>query len=250
MDPQIRIDHEKYQMELSDWDRYVIWQYTLGSAVINNYLFGNDVDACKWGSRMFDLYNTNLSDEPPYLSEYFKNPKLYKASKDKVSILRELIKKVIEDLQRIIKQSPPLKRKLIVYKASSSYPGLYLGNNVKQQGFNSTSFRGDTDFIPFLKEDHCCFHQITIPRGSNVLILSPVISAYPDENEVILPYGISLHIWGLGAVELNDPVTNEERYKKIQREPIKIGNVYAYNHETQCAKKQKRLVKLYKSTLN
>jgi hypothetical protein len=232
-------------MALSDWDRFVIWSYTLGSGTVNSYLLGmlDKEDLFVWFQRIMMTYNQVTKGKgyklPPKFRPFFKGP-----SVDRLAFLDLYAK----HLQRIIKGAPPTQGTFKVYKASSPYPSLKVGD-VYQRPFNSTSYRIDTNYSIFLPPGGlCCMHEITVPKGSRVLFLSPLLSAYPDEAEVLFPYGVSFRVSRTSSMKLNVPRNTTVQWKKVQEPPFSIGPVFFYNYSMDCDT-EKRYVKTYVSTL-
>lgn len=241
---ETRLSHERYQMSLSDWDRFVIWSYTLGSSTVNSYLMGTleKGDLSIWFERMMVTYSQVTRGKGYKLP--FKFQPFFKGSKNQLAF----IKLYAKHLQKIILNAPPTKGTVKLYKASSPYPNLKIGN-VYQQPFNSTSYRIDTNYSIFLPPGGlCCMHEITVPKGSSVLFLSPLLSAYPDEAEVLLPYGVSFAVTRTTSYSLNVPKNTSVQWKKVQEPPFSIGPVFFYNYSMDCDT-VKRQVKTYVSTL-
>lgn len=239
-----RLEHEKYQMSLSKWDMFVIWSYTFGSGVPNKYLLGmiDEKIAISWSRRIYETCVVmEISPNDIFLSFFqkIKNNEPYN--------LDLFIKNYIINLQKIIVNSPPLFDNIIAYKASSSYDELS-EKQVYQKPFNSCSYKINFNYSMFLPKDKsCCMHQLLLKKNTKCLILSPLLSAYPDESEIILPYGVVFNIIDTGTMELKMPVNdNLPKWKKIQKMPFYLGPVYEYKHKLDCQKKSIK-VKLYKS---
>jgi hypothetical protein len=249
-----RLQHEIYQMELSFWSKFVIWSYTIGSGTVNMYLLGvvEKSNIPVWADRIartFRQASTGMKISiPKVYQEYI--PFLRGQSNLSYQKKEELLILYIRNLQFIIKQAPPLTGDIVVYKASSPYPGLQPGK-VHQKPFNSTSYRVDMNYSLFLpKNGLCCMHRIEIKKGAQVLILSPILSAYPDEAEIILPHGVDFNVKSISSMALNFPVqTPEVTFKTVQNEPYTIGPIYFYNYKIDCST-EKRNVTLYNSVLN
>ncbi|MCP4122283.1 MAG: hypothetical protein GY751_11060 [Bacteroidetes bacterium] len=249
---QDRLDNVKYQLNLPLWDKYIIWMYTLGSSAPNKYMMGIPHDLGPWTYRFLRnfRYNFRKNYNAPYLAKYFRQPSLYISlnAKKQYDISVRLIKKFAIDLTRIILRSPALKHDLTLLKASSKYPGLEVGNNPLQQAFNSCTYRTDTDLNPFIGEDHCCLHKLSISKGHHVLFIASSLSAYTDEAEVLLHPGIRFDIYRKKTVQINRPVPGGIRYREIQDTKygrVKIGNVYQYDHANNIPKAGKKQVTLY-----
>lgn len=248
-----RLAHETYQMKLSFWNKFVIWSYTLDSSLVNGVLLGTFKrrNVQLWCQRFASTFR-QVS-----LGTKYGIPKVYKEFvnflHNKESLTEEaeerLVRLYIKNLQYIIKNAPPLTGQIVVYKASSPYPGLEIGT-VHQKPFNSTSYRVDLNFSVFLPPDGlCCMHRITIPKNARVLILSPLLSAYPDEAEIILPYGVDFQVTSISSMPLAVPVeTPVVQFINVQEQPYTLGPVFLYNYKVDC-RTYIRNVKLYNSTL-
>lgn len=249
-----RLLHERYQMNLSFWNKFVIWYYTYQSSTINGSLINivTDDNILIWSKKLFSVFRDMSIDEsqaiPNHLSEFTDNFNTPAASVTIGAALR-LMKLYITDLQRVITESPPLTGTIVVYKASSPYAELKVGK-VHQRPFNSTSYRADMNYNTFLPViGSCCMHKIALPKDSRALILSPLLSAYPDESEVLLPHGITLDVRFISNITLNVPKgTQQPTYKQIQEQPLTLGPVFAYNHKVDC-QSTRRQVKLYNSVM-
>lgn len=247
-----RLSHEAYQMHLRFWDKFVIWFYTIQSYTVNRYLLGmidgEDINA--WAEKLIDVYadatgNTVHSIPKKYrnFTPFFRNKNYKNKNLDYV----DLLKIYVDNLQEIINNSPSLKGDIVVYKASTPYPGLKVGD-VLQQPFNSTSYRVDMNYSIFLPPGGlCCMHKLLLKKGSKVLILSPLLSAYPDESEIILPYNVTFHVERVSSMILDVPIDDSNvTYTIVQDRPYSIGPIYIYNYKIDC-NTEKRKIKMYES---
>lgn len=241
--PQDRINHEKYQMNLPKWDKFIIWSYTLGSGTVNRYLNGLEVEPIDWVKKLLNLYKSNFSDsfEPPYLKNIFLKPSLFETSPDKLKISKILLEKYIANLKRIIHNAPSLTSDIKVYKTSGKINKFEVGNSITQNAFNSSTFRKDTDLIPFLRDNHCCYHEMRVSKRVNVLFISDVLSAYPDEKEVLLSPGCIISVQSKFQINLYKSLREKEKTQQVQREPLKIGQVFMTNHMYDCPQKKFRV---------
>lgn len=229
--------HEKYVASLPEWDKYVIWMYTLGSAAINRDLLGFEPELegyLRWVDKFLALHRTALTDLRipekyiPY-RKYFADPKKIRSEPNALLICRVLGAMYADDLQNIIMNAPTTKGDITVFKASNPYNKLQVGKDVFQPSFNSSSYSADMDFSSFLPENPlCCMHQISIPEGSRVLFIPDSISAYPDECEVLLPRNTYFSVSSQTQVSIFI-TRNPDRFKKIQEWPYTLGAVYVYN---------------------
>ena len=238
-----------YIGKLSLFDKYIVWRYTIGSAAINyNLIFGKPNVNGKYWCFLFFLYfyNTYLS---PKASEkrsiiipvefinydkYFLNPKIFlkEATEDEVV---HIINMYTGRLQLIINKCPTPKKEIIVYKVSSKYPGipenLENGNvGILQLPFNSTTIDPHFNFAPFVTEtegEGCCFFRIHIPKGAHCLYIPKEFHAYPFENEVLLPNGITFEVFDIYTSTYNYIPTSSVNIDLLQDvKDIVIGPVY------------------------
>ena len=106
----------------------------------------------------------------------------------------------IHRLQSIILQAPPLTQDMYVYRGTRF---AFLGDHSNYElskgieavpTFLSTSLDNWINLHPFVDPfNACCAFVIRIPKGSRVLMAESA-SLFPDEREVILPFGSSVHI--------------------------------------------------------
>jgi len=238
-------------MELSFWNKFVIWSYTLDSSVINGSLLGvlDQERLSRWCSRIARTFADASSRQysPPKIYERFLP--LFEGDilprKEQQNFLRLYIK----NLQYLIKNAPPLTGEITVYKASSPYPGLEIGK-IHQRQFNSSSYRIDMNYSTFLPPGGiCCMHRIRIPKSARVLILSPLLSAYPDEAEIILPHSVDFEISAISSMPISVPLkTPELEWKEVQEPPYTLGPIYFHNYKVDC-RSETRHIELYVSRL-
>jgi hypothetical protein len=90
------------------------------------------------------------------------------------------------DLNRIIKNSPPLRKKLVVFRGVKTDYYLTGSKNkfYKNQGFVSTSlsYRLSRNFAG----GKCCLKRIVLLPGTKCLFISG-LSRFPNEIEILLP---------------------------------------------------------------
>lgn len=248
---ETRLKHEKYQMDLTDWNKFIVWIYTVGSSAVNGYLFGQDDPRVMkmWCVRFRQL----LAETSPTMSYSLPRPWLkYKRFFDgKADLSKEEVRQFIDvyskNLSLIISQAPPTTGEFTVYKSSSPYPGLEVGS-VKQMAFNSSSYRVDMNYSVFLPADGlCCMHKVTIPKSSRVLILSPLLSAYPDEAEVLISPGVSFEVYSTSFMKVSFNKTSI-KWKEAQGLPRRVGPLYFYDYKGDCGSQEKQ-VKLFNSIL-
>lgn len=242
--------HTKYISELSLFEQYIIWRYTLGSGSVNKELIGipNETNKVFWTYLFFKNYNYSLNNlDYPYnnYTHYFHYPEdfLKENERTKLNISNIIINMFIGSLQTIIKNSPIVKEEFIVYKVSTYYPDLpkledFNEKYVKQLPFNSTTYNPEFDFSYFIGDkDPCCFFKIIVTKGLHVLYVPKEYHAYSFEDEIILPYGITFSIYDHGIVKLNYVPKDKLKLDVIQRNPLYIGPVYENN------KSNNRLIK-------
>lgn len=151
-----------------------------------------------------DLYYKNLSIEE---KESVQNYTFSESAAMNSALCRfysgaeEPLPSNVETLQQVILNAPPLEYDTIVYKVARimftrNGPNYTynVGENQKQTVFNSTSFSNWLNFGPFLDDFQvCCAFKIIIKKGNSVFIVGDN-SAFPHENEIILPHGCTFTI--------------------------------------------------------
>lgn len=259
----------KYLNNLSDFNQYCVWRYTIGSASINSYLiFGKASDNSRYWVYLFFAYYRNTfgtsrdkEELPKSFTRYqalFNNPERFSQLPEVVqmNIANDVILKYINILQDIILNCPATTQEFKVYKVSSHYPGLPSVNPlefepsiVQQLPFNSTTISPNFNFAPFISsESNCCFFIISIPVGSRVLYVDHELHAYPFENEIFLPFGCGFDIRNIKYETMNyiDPKeVNIERLQEPGPKPggIEMGNVYDINEYNPCKYAQGCVIK-------
>jgi hypothetical protein len=95
----------------------------------------------------------------------------------------DVVKMFVTDLDRIIKQSPPVESTMVVFRGATSKYYKTSTNMYVNNTFMSTSF----DYkVPFnFSDDECCVKQIILKPGSRALFTES-LSQYPGENEILL----------------------------------------------------------------
>lgn len=231
------INHTKYVSNLSLMSKYLIWRYTLGSGALNTTLIGiaSDQQIIFWAYDFFRAYNYSRSELTQRYSIYgpfFSNPKSFLYDPNKLTIAKQIISKVIADLEGIILRAPIISKPFTVYKVSNKYPGLpdqiFLHEIVNQKPFNSSTYNPQFNFAPFIApESACCLHKITIPRGSRVLMIPSEYHAYPHEMECLLPFGSSFDVHEITKAEFEYIPVEQQKFISVQdRDNLVIGQVY------------------------
>ncbi len=216
----------KYIKNLSIKDLYTIKSYTFnGDKMINSFIRDNQIiktnrqDTIPTFFQMIDVIKQtddidSIIDKTSYM---YNNPqvipvinKLKGKEKDKMSLndwlyalkiiksilIDEFYKVVLSkykaDLNKIIKEAPPLTKKLVVYRGVKD--DYFLKKNTKgfykNEGFISTSMAINVSksFINLYYNDNtsCCLKRITLLPGTKAIFLAGV-SQIPEEYEVLLP---------------------------------------------------------------
>ena len=228
--------HSAYLASLTNFEKYVIWRYTMGSGTLNAVLLGfaTDVQVRYFVYTFITWYNVEqygILSLPEWMevgvkSERRRNELLRNAVK-----CMSFVKLVIALVSKIIHRAPKLEFDIVVYKASSDYPGIPHEDpivdvvNVEQKPFNSTTYDPQFSFGLFTAEkSEWALWKITIPAGSSVLSINPTYHAYPFEREVLLPPGVLFQVYKTEIVVL-DTITKEGmQYEVSQRKALKIAN--------------------------
>lgn len=236
----------KYVAKLSEFSRYCVWRYTIGSASINSYLiFGKPSENSPQWAYLFFKYckNSNITIPSSFkkYKPYFQDPEGYRKLPNRMEIAQELISAYISLMYNIIKSAPRTPGNFHVFKVASPYPGLPKNNNevpaaVLQLPFNSSTVTPYFNFAPFLSpSSSCCLFDIEVPKGSMCLFVPQEYHAYPFEMEIILPYNCIFNVTNIRKTTLNyvDPST----VKMTQVQPktdIRMGAVYQLNEYAPC----------------
>jgi len=250
---------------LSQFDKYIVWRYTIGSASVNNYLITRMIsdNAVYWVYLFFhywdntikklsdvqesNFYDYDLPDDFGVFFDYFKDPVSYMYLNNREVIAEQVIQLYILNLQRIILNSPKvLGDGFDLYKVASKYPGLPEPNDnfsrtqITQLPFNSTTFSKEFNFAPFISPvvDSILF-VIHIPKNSNVLYIPELYHAYPFEHEFILPKDCIFDIYNYYNGKLNyiDPSTININLLQ-PNDNISMGSVYEINESLPCGNNQ------------
>lgn len=244
-----------YIANLSDFDKYCVWRYTIGSGAINNQLIFDKLsdNGPRW-TYLFFLYwkNTfkdNKSSIPTSFSKwkvYFNDPrKLSTSSQDiQKKVSSDLIDKYIDHLEKIILKAPSVEGSgFYVYKVARYYPQLPKPNHqefkperVLQLPFNSTTISPNFNFAPFVAlESDCCLFKIHMPKGSKCLYIPDIYHAYPFEKEVLLPFGCIFDIKKFSNIEFNYVEPGQVKIVNLQPlSNIMMGPVYDIDEYNPC----------------
>lgn len=258
--------HTKYEYQLSLWDRYLIWLYTTGSSSPNSYLTGTleEPYARRWAFRLFSYYNYQhygLDQIQPPFSKYrsfFIEPNRYLdlPEQEAYQFAQLLLCFFDVRLEEIILGAPRTTGEITVYKANSLYPGLptvlpFEGHAiVEQKPFNSTTYDPQLNFAPFMSPNAtCCMSVIRIPSGSSVLYISSTIHAYPNENEILLPFGCNFDVDNIYQDTLDYIPADKQKFITTQQgPPYVIGELFRLN-QTSLSDVQTKTLTFYSITL-
>lgn len=242
---QFMNDCTEYMYHVSTWKKFLVWRYTVGSGALNRHLIGLNPDkntkfwvylTCKWWHNL--LLNKKYADaqiETPM--DKWENWLLYNPNQvlqlpETDPNLGEFLDNYALSLKNVILETPPVPNEFKVIKVSSKYPELPDPKNftptvVPQKPFNSTTLDLELNFGYFLADNTENFiFVLTIPKGSHVLYIPPLITAYPWEQEVLLPYGCSFHMEKLSEDVLKHYHKTEPFTRQIQEEPWTIGPIF------------------------
>jgi hypothetical protein len=226
-----------YTEQLSFKDLFTLYGYTHnGDELANKFLIGNnasyinfldehiydDFTLDRYSNKFFPLYfqlleliETHRAEEIVIIGEdtsFLNYIKLSVYHKDKyinlisnlssinLSIIKEATKNYIQDLDNIIKNSPPFKHEVILYRGvKDKY--YYKDPNNKlfiNNTFMSTSY---TIFNAFeFTEQECCLKKIICKPGTRAIFLE-CLTSHPNENEILLGLNNNFKI-------LNDEIKN------------------------------------------
>ncbi len=257
---RLLIAHTKYISNLNIWEKYIVWRYTIGSGQVNRKLIMgapqasdsiNNIDkTIIWTYQFFKYFQAYLS-ESDIPQTYMIYKKYFgtlgsvryfniKSEDKKLKIANSIIDKYTNQLKSIIEKAPKTTETIVVYKASSIYPGLPPENydfkkdgdfKVEQKPFNSTSYDPTFPFNIFMADSIDgpigVLWQIMIPKGFSILSINPVYHAYPFEREILLPPGITFNILEEEDVVLDyvDKAKIQESIQVVQDPKSKKGLV-------------------------
>lgn len=247
------IDHSsKYVANLSDFDKYCLWRYTIGSASVNSQLiFGRASDNSPYWTYLFFLYYNNTFKGTHALipgtfnpwKKYFDKPGLFNklGAESQLNIAGRVIEEYIRRLQKIILEGPKTPGVFHVTKVASKYPALpdsinELPSSVLQLPFNSTTVNPYFNYAPFISPSAtCCLFDIEVPAGSSCLYIPTDLHAYNFEHEIILPHSCFFDISDIRNESINyiDPAS--VNITQVQdKSKIIMGNVYTINEYYPC----------------
>lgn len=178
----------------SDWERYLLTWYTEWSSNFNNFLLGKDISSTLSSTK--DSIQNFIDENPDAaMSEIYID---FVDDPDGKDLLSQVYEEITWDIQNVINNAPTTTQPFLVVKTTHfQYPGLprsetQLGVEVRQHLFNSTTLNVGYNLDDFLDlKAKCCYFILYIPAGNNVLYISDDIHAYPDQEEVLLPYECS-----------------------------------------------------------
>lgn len=208
------MDSNNYIINLPREDKFTVYGYTHNGDVIVNMILRNrekeikdyilDPDRVmdkKYQPLFFQLRKTLLAKDygiqPNILKQMLSNDlfesynSICKNQKNKESIPEEAYlvaaNMFLEDLKRIIDNSPPITQPTIVYRGSKTlYYSTTDKRTFKNNSFMSTSYGiwGPTNFTN--RKLKCCIKKITLKTGTKALFMD-CITQYESETEILLP---------------------------------------------------------------
>lgn len=236
--------HMRYIGNLDTWSQYIIWFYTMGSGSVNRFLAKIPLDLKIqhwWATRFFSYYNVKLyginNIPEPYkvYKRFFENSKGFEKLPFNVQteISTFLMEAYINSLQTLILQAPKTVGPITLYKVSSQYPGLPVAGKVaivEQGPFNSTTWDKRVNLSMFLPNLNvaCCYWVLSIAPGTSLLAIDAPVDAYPEEREVLLPYGSVFDIKEAHIDIVRVKVTTGKTEMQFGP-PYVIGEVYQFN---------------------
>lgn len=237
-------EHDKYQINMPVYKRYIIWTYTLYSTPLNYYLFQKKVDEQveEWISDFFRrwIYSNSLPEIFLPWKQYFGNTR-YKLVKGDLrnKIATKMIKIVTKELIEIILKAPRSVGSFKIYKGGryySSFDNLHENSEVKQAVINSSTYDPHLNISIFtsFEQNGCCAYQLTVNENIPMLVINKNIHAYPHEREILLPPGVSFRFKGKDKRKMGYSKSEEKHYFTVQREPYLIGEVYRQNPHVYC----------------
>jgi len=100
----------------------------------------------------------------------------------------------VQDLERVIRNSPPIEKQMIVYRGvrSDYYLKGKQGNVYKTNAFVSTSLNLGSA-LRFINGAPCCLKRITLLPGTRVILMAG-LSKFPEEIEILLGHESQFYI--------------------------------------------------------
>ena len=99
-----------------------------------------------------------------------------------------------DDLSRIIKDSPPLEKELVIYRGVKDD---YFMRGAKNKYYTNKTFVScsldPNHAYWYLRSNKCCFKRIVMLPGTHALFISG-ISCYPNEMEMVVDVGSTMYI--------------------------------------------------------
>lgn len=145
----------------------------------------------------------------------------------KFSVVKQSAKMYKNDLQRIIRNSPPTKSRMVVFRGVKDE--FYLKNQTKKnmftsEGFVSTSLNPDYANVYANSEGTCCIKRIIIPQDSRVLFI-PSISTSPMQLQILINADSTFYITSNKRTMLTidkekTDVTNDVCYKNAHKKLV------------------------------
>ena len=165
-----------------------------------------------WIQEQVKLFRHLSKKEMDLLIDYTDSAEPFK-KKEKKNMLKDIFKK-----------APPLDYPLMVYRGVTydyTTNKKYFLSNV----FVSTSLELHVafGFMSKAKQDNCCLMQILLPKGTRCLYL-PILSIYPEEQEILLPADTPFQILQKNLTPLNDSweLRQDQNVYPFQKEIMKM----------------------------
>lgn len=110
------------------------------------------------------------------------------------SFMKQAMELFKDDLSRIIKDSPPLEKELVIYRGVKDD---YFMRDAKDKYYTNKTFVScsldPSHAYKYLRNNTCCFKRIVMLPGTRALFISG-ISCYPNEMEMVVDVGSTMYI--------------------------------------------------------
>lgn len=239
---ELILEHNRYQSNLSIWDKYLIWTYTLDSGPINRYLLGNKLlseEDLRWLTGFLNRwpYGNVVDWNFRKWQNYLRNAQDFLDYSERETLGRKMIGTIALTLIRIIQEAPRPLGDFRLYKGSARYPGLenvVEGEYLVQKLINSTSYNPHVNLTQFTSRN-CCAYELQVGPSIPLLIIDRSLHAFPNEMEVLIAPDVRFLLQKIGIRKIGYTVVNKSAYTLVQQEPYLIGEMYRQNPHIYCA---------------
>lgn len=168
----------QYVTNLDVESKYIIELYShTGDRVMNSYLR-------RQGQGVLDMLTYNSATNSGVSHVYKLLLRIHGITNVTFNDIKSLQPYIVERLQKVILEAPPVDREIVVYRATDALRGIYNDSAFISTSFLPTKIEG---FITTDKDEFNGIYVIKIPQGSRCLFVSE--TQYTNEFEILLPHG-------------------------------------------------------------